>query len=116
MYEAEADLWNQLDGPVFHCNMLASTSCEDPCDWHQITEVPYDLGKLERLAYGEVFVRDVSFGSTGEEVIVAKHIEHGTYLDSARQKSDGYCAVLGCEELLENESATNRDGNEFRMI
>ena len=45
VYEAEAELWNELDGPVFYCSMLAGTCCGEPCDWHQIAEVPYDLSK-----------------------------------------------------------------------
>ena len=86
VYEAEGELWNNLDGPVFHCSMVTDTSCEDPCDWQQICEEPYDLQKLNRLAYGEIFIRDVSVNATGNEIIVAKFIEHGSYLDSAIQQ------------------------------
>ena len=115
VYEAEAELWNELEGPVFHCNMLAGTSCEDPCDWHQIAEEPYDLAKLERLALGEIFVRDVSFGASGNGITVAQHNEHGSYLDPARQESDGRCTVLGCEEAFGNDVAQKKNGYEFQV-
>ena len=45
--------------------MLAGTRCEDPCDWQQIAEEPYELWKLKRLAYSEIFARYVSFSGTG---------------------------------------------------
>ena len=78
VYEAEGELWNTLDGPVFYCSMVTDTSCEDPCDWQQICEEPYDLQKLSRLAYGEIFIRDVSVNASGNEIIVAKFTKHGS--------------------------------------
>ena len=38
IYDAEAELWNSLDGPVFHCSMLVGTTCEDTCDWQKMAE------------------------------------------------------------------------------
>ena len=53
VYEEEGELWNKLDGPVFHCSMLVDTSCNEPCDWHRIAEEPYDLQRLHKLGYGD---------------------------------------------------------------
>ena len=50
VYETEGELWNSLSGPVFHCNMLANTTCDDPCDWTQIAEEPYDLNKMDTFS------------------------------------------------------------------
>ena len=112
LHAEEEELWNRLDGPVFHCCMLAGTSCEDPCDWLQIAEEPYAIDRMDRLALGEIFIRDVSFNTTGTDVIIAKHIEHGSYLDPAFKQGDGRCSVLGCDEEF---PATLRNGYHFSV-
>ena len=47
--DEESELWNRLDGPVFRCNMLVNTTCEDTCDWHMIAEIPYDCREWTSL-------------------------------------------------------------------
>lgn len=50
VYQADDELWNALDGPVFHCSMLAEVCCADMCDWRRIADEPYDVEEAGPLS------------------------------------------------------------------
>ena len=36
LYSRSDELWNELGGPKFKCDMLVDTTCNDQCDWQRL--------------------------------------------------------------------------------
>ena len=84
LYSRCDELWNELGGPMFKCDMLVDTTCSEQCDWQRLASEPYDFGALESMAYDELFVRDVAVESPGDAVMVAKFIHYSQQIWRAR--------------------------------
>ena len=72
LYSRNDDMWNALGGPMFRCDMLVDTTCDEQCDWQRLVEEPYNFDAKQAMTYDELFVRDVAENSPEDAVVVAK--------------------------------------------
>ena len=50
LFAYKSDLWNAFSGPVFRCDMLVDTTCDDQCDWERLKKVPYVFSSEKDLS------------------------------------------------------------------
>ena len=104
LYTRSDEQWNALPGPVFRCDMLVDTSCDEQCDWDRLVSKPYDFNAKEKFSYDDLFLRDVGESSTGNAITVVKHMQLAKE-DQGEAFSQvaltcGSCTVPGCEKVF----------------
>ena len=113
LYTRNEEHWNALPGPVFRCDMLVDTTCEEQCDWERLVNEPYDFRSTEKYT-SEAFLRNVSASATGNNVTLVKHVQRSTEgegeaVEPTADRS-GYCTVPGCDQQFPE---TQRNGWTF---